>query len=486
MLFTLLLAACMNTPAVRESGRDSVPVHEFPAGAKRIEIDTGKGEMLRGIWVPAGPDAPIVLLFVESGGSITYGTSGRGYPIAWELRGAGMSLLCVDYRGVGASDGDASQDNLAADARAAWREALRRADGDPGRIVLRGLSLGTFAISYLLDAGVKPGAIVIAAPVRAETIVKNMADYWADDYAFQAGIARLFMRRPAATDVVAALAQSDAPTLVLMGEHDVYLPPLEQRLIRKALDRPGGKPVLWRSQDHVGTVRRAHELRGEERALYRRAYPNRRRHLPASDILKALPDLADRFPPGSTARQRLELLTRSHYFEPPRLAAAIALAWDPEALAHNAKTIIWMRHLDRAFLESAPIDALIALLSFEDPAGALDPNELASWQPAGDERLSPEELREKIRKSGRHDSAIFGSVLEGSGGILVGIQFNANAKPLSGLAPDRLRLAEPERLRQGWLLALKGCGVPARTRDGNVEVWAPETGWRATTPPDAP
>ena len=134
MLGVLALPACMSTPAVREAGRDSVPVTDFPAGAERIEIDTGNGERLRGIWIPAGPDAPIVLQFIESGGSITYGTGGRGYPVAWELRGAGMSLLCVDYRGVGASDGDASQDNLAAHKRRAPRRRSRaRSCGAPVR-----------------------------------------------------------------------------------------------------------------------------------------------------------------------------------------------------------------------------------------------------------------------------------------------------------------------------------------------------------------
>jgi len=483
----LALTACMNTPAVREAGRNHVPLGDFPAGAERVEIDTGRGEMLRGLWVPAGPEAPIVLQFCESGGSITDGTGGWGYPVAWELRGAGMSLLCVDYRGVGASDGDASQDNLAADARAAWTEALRRAGGDPQRIVLRGLSLGTFAISYLLDEGVRPGAIVIAAPVRAETIVKNVADHWADDHAFQAFLARVFLRRPAATDVVAALAQSTAPTLALMGEDDAYLPPPERKLIRDALDRPGGEPVTWPSQDHVDTVRRAHELTDEERAFYQRLFPQRRSR---QGIARVLAQLPDRFPPGSSARQRLELLTRSFYFEPPRLAAAIALAWDPVQLVKQDAAITWIRRTDRKLIEQAPIDALVALLSFEDPAGALAPIELASWRYWVHENavnFSPEALRAKILVSGRHHIAFFGTIMkERHPWGLVGFGFDARESELPDMAPGRLRLPEPERLRQAWLLALKAQGVPARTRDGKVEVWEPKTGWRVTTPPDTP
>jgi len=260
-LLLLLVAGCIAPPAVRSVRYRPFDLASFPAGTERVEI--GRREKLRGVFVPG---RPVVVFLLESGGTITRGaTAGDGYELVWDLHALGMGLLCVDYRGVGESDGEASVRNLRADVRAVWREAVRRA-GDPGRVVLRGVSLGGLGASLLLDGGAAPAAVVVAAPVRAETAVRRFADEWTDG--LEHVFARLLVRRPAKTDIVAALDATQAPTLVVAGGEDAYLDDRERTLFRRAADR-----YAETGEDHLELVHRARGLLEEERSFYLQRFP---------------------------------------------------------------------------------------------------------------------------------------------------------------------------------------------------------------------
>jgi len=358
---------------VIDTGRDEIDLSEFPAGTEIIAIVVENGDALRGVFVPAGPDAPIVAMFLESSGSITNGgTDMPGYPVAWDLRGAGIALLCVDYRGVGMSNGEPAPDNIARDALAVWGEAQRRAGNRGDRIVLRGMSMGTWAICPLLDMGAEPAAVVITAPVRAETIVRHVADNL-DEGGFEAGLAKLVLKRRTA---------------------------------------------------------------------------------------------------------------KSPYVEPRRLDAVLRTR---PPLDNQSRRLGWIRRLDTELVNALPDDALSALISFEDPACALDASELCGWELWVGRRhasalpCDANTLLAALEESDRHNKA----VLAHSRHDLRAIFFVFTADQLTGAGPrgmfPRLRLAERERLRQALLWALKMDMQPARgvTRDGKheIEVWSEAHGW---------
>jgi fermentation-respiration switch protein FrsA (DUF1100 family) len=97
----------------------------------------GRQRMHAWWWPAAQDDAPAVLYFHGSRWNLT-GQLSR----IRQLHGFGMSVLAVDYRGFGKSDGGTpSEASVYEDARAAWREFAALVP-DPGRRIIYGHSLG--------------------------------------------------------------------------------------------------------------------------------------------------------------------------------------------------------------------------------------------------------------------------------------------------------------------------------------------------------
>ena len=326
MRFEQLLASVGSVipPALLEAGYPQLDIVSggFPAETEQLELEVIRGTNLRGVFVPAElDDAPIVVHLLESLGSVTYGTKGLlGYPCLWSLRENGFSSLMVDYRGIGASDGQRSPRNMHADATAMYAEAMRRTNGDETRIAVRALSLGTLAaaalckdhatITRMESLARRPAGVIMIAPVRAETVAGN----WLGKY--HGRIVKLFasltnMRRPVKVNQVAVMAGLKAPLLVYSPEKDYALPPEEMTMLKASCAQAGGE---WHSSpyNHSGHVLTSHDVIPAEIKFLRNLFG-----------LEASGDLAE---DGATKAKR-----------------------------------IWMRLLDQRQLRRYPAEALAAL-----------------------------------------------------------------------------------------------------------------------------
>jgi pimeloyl-ACP methyl ester carboxylesterase len=194
-----------------------------------------------------------------AGGDVWIGDVLRG------LTRLGFSSLVLDYRGVGRSGGARDSRQLPADAAAAWGEALRRA-GSAERIVLRAMSLGTLAAASLIERGIRPGAVILIAPLRARTV----AAHWvrARRSWLAAFLSRAVLREPLAVDQDRAISRTGAPLLLVVGSRDELLFERERRRLVAAALGVGGL-VVERDLDHRSLMRAAHGLLPEELALYR-------------------------------------------------------------------------------------------------------------------------------------------------------------------------------------------------------------------------
>lgn len=327
----LLLAAaaggaCATPNLVLETG----PGGELGAGlfapqrAEAVAIPAADGAVLRGVWIPGEPGAPVVLQLMEATVGAT--EARRIHGLYWDLPGAGYATLAVDYRGVAASGGPRSSNHLRADARAMWREAVARAGGDPARVVLRGGSAGALAAATLLQDGARPGAVVLYGPVRSETVVRHfMTTGWAGTPRVPEPLApwlALLFRRPLAVDLEQVLARCASPLLLILGEADELLPPEEAGRLTEAARAAGGE-VIREPLGHVELCTRHHRLREGERGFLAARMPVAvdlaAREQAALDALAAAGALAPE-------RERLRQLVAQRIEDPPAALGGLLAA----------------------------------------------------------------------------------------------------------------------------------------------------------------
>lgn len=482
LLLPVLLSSCFTPPALRAGRGDSLGREQFPPGAELVALEIEPGQSLRGVFVPAEEGAPVVVHLLESGGTIAAGALGiRSYAMLWQLRDRGLASLAVDYRGLGASDGERSSRNLREDALVIWQEALRRTGGRPERIVLRGISIGSLAVAALLDEGCEPGAVVLVAPVRDETVVGNHARVFHGS--LMALGAWLIFRRPVGVDLVEQLAHLSAPLLVVLPEADVLLTDEDRELIEQATRAAGGQ-LLRRPVGHGSVVLEGRAVLAAEDSVYAGLPPERSPgEVRFQAVLAGLmTDQAAEVRGDESVRQGLLHFVRRFKVDSPGLALALSQSALIEAdLLRSACLVEALRQAPPEQIEVLPPSALLALVQIDDPAGPLDPAELEWAAELGRDGLEqnrgpvPERLVAWAAELGLQRWSIYRRAT----GYGVG-SLDDESLPVD--APARLRLPAPDSLRQAVRLLLKAQGIPERVTDAvngtpELQVFHPDR-WR--------
>jgi uncharacterized protein len=190
-----------------------------------IALTTSDGVRIHGWWYEV-PDAPAILLLHGNAGHIGH----RGF-IAHELVRRGWSVLLLEYRGYGNSEGRPSEQGLYRDAQAGFEFLVERT-GAPERVALFGRSLGA-AVAARLVAGSDAGALILDSPFT------SLRDIAGAVYPFLPGV--LFRRLEGRYDTRGALAGFGSPLLVITASRDRLIPP---RMGRELFDGAAG-PKEW-------------------------------------------------------------------------------------------------------------------------------------------------------------------------------------------------------------------------------------------------
>lgn len=126
-------------------------------GAHDVWLRAADGVRIHGWWIPS-PLARLATLFLHgNGGNLTHRVEHMR-----EITAAGSSILILDYRGYGRSEGRPSESGLYADAEAGYRYLLGVGHGRAS-IVVHGESLGT-AVAVNLASRHECGGVVLEAP----------------------------------------------------------------------------------------------------------------------------------------------------------------------------------------------------------------------------------------------------------------------------------------------------------------------------------
>jgi hypothetical protein len=208
-------------------------VHATPAdvGLRYDEVwltvpgATPEGERVHGWWIPAAEaHAPTMLYLHGARWSLANNVQRIG-----RLHRMGFSVLAIDYRGFGRSDGDLPSEALAyADAQAAWHE-LRRLEPDPARRFVYGHSLGGAVAIELAARNDDVGGVIVESSF---TSMRDMADALGyTSFPVDGLLTQRF-------DSLAKVPSVKAPILFVHGTSDRFVPPAMTERLYAAAHEP--------------------------------------------------------------------------------------------------------------------------------------------------------------------------------------------------------------------------------------------------------
>ncbi|MCC7184568.1 MAG: alpha/beta hydrolase [Rhodocyclaceae bacterium] len=207
------------------TGRPAVLPKPARGTLETLSLKTSEGLRVTAWLVHNGHRAPVLFYF-----------GGNAEDVSWLIgmndRFAGYSLLLVNYRGYGASEGSPGEAALFADALA-WHDLMaQRADVDIRASVVMGRSLGSGVAVHLAAERQLAGIILVSPYDSVRSLAQSIYPY------LPVG---LLLKHP--FDSLARAGGMKAPLLCMVAEHDRVIPPDHSR---RLFEKWAADSKLWR------------------------------------------------------------------------------------------------------------------------------------------------------------------------------------------------------------------------------------------------
>lgn len=205
-------------------------VQEFDLKSKSFKA----GENIHGWWWPAERKNAPAILYLHG---VRWNLTGQLFRIR-QLRALGFSVLAIDYRGFGKSQGDLpSEASVYEDARIAWQR-LEVLQPDPALRLIYGHSLGgAVAVDLAAELGqkaAKDGSLVPARGLVIESTFTSLGDVATAMANTSLPVRWLLSQK---FDSIDKIREINMPLLVVHGAADRYVPPrLSEQLFNAALE----------------------------------------------------------------------------------------------------------------------------------------------------------------------------------------------------------------------------------------------------------
>ncbi|UYG09617.1 alpha/beta hydrolase [Halomonas sp. M4R1S46] len=191
-----------------------------------VRLRTSDDLSLAAWWVPAEPARATLLFFHGNAGNISHRLASIR-----QFHRLGLSILIVDYRGYGDSEGRPSEAGTARDARAAWQWLVERRGLAAEEIVLFGRSLGAGVAAELaaaLPPDEGPAALILESAFRSvpklgQRLYPFLPVRWVSRFDY---------------DVERYVTQRSAPLLVIHSRDDEIIPFSEGEAVFEAAREP--------------------------------------------------------------------------------------------------------------------------------------------------------------------------------------------------------------------------------------------------------
>jgi alpha-beta hydrolase superfamily lysophospholipase len=209
------------------------------SGVRPVGVEVESGVTIGGRLYPAAPTAPVILYY-HGNGEIAADYD----DIASLYTRMGITLLVIDYRGYGTSDGAPTGHNLLTDAVVVFDAVTTVFEENglvPVRLLVMGRSLGSAAaIEVALHAGERLAGLIIESG-------------FADTFAL---LARLGVEVQGADEErdgfgnVAKMARVTVPTLIIHGQADVLIPAADGQELYNRCAAPHKRVLLIPGAGH--------------------------------------------------------------------------------------------------------------------------------------------------------------------------------------------------------------------------------------------
>jgi len=157
-VFVLLIAGCMQGRMLYLPHVPGRSLAMTPADAhmdyEDVSIETADGVTLHG-WFIAERSPRVLLFFHGNAGNISHRLASIR-----QFRNLGFSVLIIDYRGYGQSEGRTTETGIYHDADAAWRYLTETRGVRPNDVVIFGRSLGA-SVAARLATQQQPLALIV-------------------------------------------------------------------------------------------------------------------------------------------------------------------------------------------------------------------------------------------------------------------------------------------------------------------------------------
>ena len=225
-----------------EPGMDRSPA-DFDAPIESRMLITSDNVKISAFWLPRD-DSPCTLIFFHGNA----GNASHRFDDAQDIWNLGVSVLLVDYRGYGLSEGKPSEKGIYRDAAAAREYLVRDLKVDDRQIVLYGRSLGS-AVAVDLAQGTAFSGVILATPLSS-----------GKDMARAMGLGLFAPLAGNSFDSAGKIKNLESPLLVVHGTEDEVIPFAQGKKI--FLEAPGDKEFtpLVGADHNTFTLTHGHEF----------------------------------------------------------------------------------------------------------------------------------------------------------------------------------------------------------------------------------
>ncbi|HXM45029.1 MAG TPA: alpha/beta hydrolase [Bryobacteraceae bacterium] len=192
-------------------------------GARDVWLRTSDGVRLHA-WFLEAPGSRLVTMYLKGNGTNLTNRTGH----LREIIPAGSSVLILDYRGYGKSEGRPTERGLYRDADAGY-DSLIGMGYEPGQIVVLGESLGS-AVAVELASRRPCAGVILECPFTSFSAMAGTVVPWAG---------RLFA---SGFNSLRKIGGVHAPLLIIHGDHDTITPYAMGRALFEAANEPKS---LW-------------------------------------------------------------------------------------------------------------------------------------------------------------------------------------------------------------------------------------------------